>query len=260
MVIINSGFSLDWKNFNLPKTLYKYRTWNDFNHRKLLLNREVFLADPNSFEDEFDCKIPVRYDLLSDNEFFEKCFTISKLKFPNLSINDHLENVKKIANQDIKKKITKNQNFRFRELNSRLGVLSLTANFQNEDMWKKYGDNFKGFCIGFDPEVIFQFFDGGGSVNYVDELPIISPTPIHDVLTQNILQTYTKLKKWSFEQEYRTYIFDNDPIELKNRQVQLPSEAFKEIILGKKMSKIIENEIIDSIPIELKNISIIKFK
>jgi hypothetical protein len=48
--------------------LYKYRNWTDENHKKMLKENELFFASPRSFNDPFDCKIPVNFSILNTNE------------------------------------------------------------------------------------------------------------------------------------------------------------------------------------------------
>ena len=42
----------------------------------------------------------------------------------------------------------------------------------------------------------------------------------------------SKLKKWEFEREYRTQLFSPYPMIESVRTIQIPPNAFKEIILG----------------------------
>lgn len=38
----------------LPTILYKYRDWNNLNHRRIITNKELYLAKPGSFNDPFE--------------------------------------------------------------------------------------------------------------------------------------------------------------------------------------------------------------
>lgn len=60
-----------FKEMDLPATIYKYRTWTDAYHQRIISHRQVFLARPTTFEDTLDCKGPIRYDLLSEAERLE---------------------------------------------------------------------------------------------------------------------------------------------------------------------------------------------
>ena len=154
--------------------------------------------------------------------------------------------------------IKKQQESYFEDYFVRFGVLSLTAVPNNNDMWMKYSDNHKGFCIGFNPLKLFPFLRGGCNVTYYDELPIIYPTPKHTIEEQIHLQTFSKLSKWKFEEEYRTHKFSLIPLTEEQRKIVLPAEAFKEIILGEKMSADTKKEIIGPIKEFLPNVRIIE--
>lgn len=125
-------------------------------------------------------------------------------------------------------------------------------------MWEKYGDNGKGFCVGYDPLVLFNHLGGGGIVNYVDELPKVMPEPFHTRELQMVYQLYYKEKKWSFEEEYRTHKFRPIPMTNGDRTILVPPEAFKEIIMGKNMGAELKADLINNIPVELRNIPIIE--
>jgi hypothetical protein len=59
-------------DIELPKTLYKYRDWNNKYHRKLISKQELYFPKPSEFNDPFDGNIPVRWDLLSFEDCYEK--------------------------------------------------------------------------------------------------------------------------------------------------------------------------------------------
>ncbi len=49
---------------DFPKILYKFRYFDEKGyHLRILTDNEIFFASPKLFNDPFDCRIPVRYDL-----------------------------------------------------------------------------------------------------------------------------------------------------------------------------------------------------
>ena len=42
----------------MSQILYKYRCWDDENHRRILEEGEIFFVSPKEFNDPFDCRIP----------------------------------------------------------------------------------------------------------------------------------------------------------------------------------------------------------
>lgn len=249
------------KKLDLPDIIYKYRDWSDDYHKTILTERQVFLASPSSFEDPLDCKIPIRYDLLTDKDIYDKYLHLSKIDNPGWNRAQHRSH----AREWTKKTPLKNpeaikdfQNTYFKEFFERFGVLSLTAESENDDMWKKYSDDFKGFCVGFNTVIMFDSLGGGGMVNYCDELPIIYPEPKHTLQEQHVYQVYSKERKWEFEKEYRTHKFSYSPLNNGDRIITLPPEAYNCVILGKKMPEDIKENLKSSIPEELSHIEIIE--
>ena len=239
---------LERKNFremNLPSILYKYRNWEEDNHKRVLTHNELFFAPPDSFDDEFDCKIPIRYDLLTDKEIYEKYLYFSKKENPHFNREQHRQRArewqKKGLLRDKKRLEDLNKDF-LKKINNALGVLSLTAIPDNYEMWNsRYANDGKGFCVGFKTIPLFEFspdFGGGGEVAYSDELPIIKETD--SFKKKHSLQIYSKLRKWESEKEYRL-ITSN----VQNRQTMIPNEFFAEIIIGERMPDKMKNEIIE---------------
>ena len=65
-------------DLKFPKTVYKYRTIKDENHLSVLTDQVVFFAAPKTFDDDFDCRIPERFDLLTDDDIFDQYYKIFK--------------------------------------------------------------------------------------------------------------------------------------------------------------------------------------
>lgn len=230
---------------DLPNTLYKYRIWEDQYQQTILTERIVYMAAPTSFEDQKDCKLFKRYDLMSETDIYQKYLNTSKEVNLNWSRQQH----RAFAREWTKKSPMRNKEYlkamqeeHFIEYDKRFGVLSLTANNSNIEMWNKYSNNGVGFCVGFHPKILFNYLGGGGSVQYYDELPDIN----HDdeYIVERIKQVFSKERKWEFEQEYRTHKFYQNPASISDRQIRIPADAYKEIIFGWLMNDSIKNEII----------------
>jgi len=129
-------------------------------------------------------------------------------------------------------------------------------------MWQKYAHDFKGFAVGFNPEVMFTPFGGGSEVQYYEELPIIHAYPQYSLELQYYLQTYSKLKIYKFEKEYRTHKMKEFPMTIKDRIVKIPANAYSEIVISERMNSKHRKNLLQSIPKELKDvpIKIAKFK
>lgn len=236
--------SFDEKD-DFPPTIYKYRSWTDNFHKEIISEQVVFMAKPSSFEDLLDCKLQKRYDLLTDNDIYNKYFEISKKDNPNWARQQH----RKFARDWFKKSSMRNMEYikqkqkeHFTEFDNRFGVLSLTANPKLYAMWDKYSDKHQGFCVGFHTKKMFKNLGGGGEVAYYDKLPDILPFDSYEI--EHFKQVFLKEKKWAFEEEYRTHRFYPKPATIEDRRIKLPKDCYKEIIFGAKQPDDQRQEII----------------
>lgn len=229
---------------DIPETLYKYRVWDDNYQKTILTERTVFMAAPTSFEDKKDCKLLKRYDLMTEQDIYEKYLKTSKEDHPNWTRQQHrafARNWTKKSPMKDKEFVKRQQEENFIEYDKRFGVLSLTANSSNLDMWNKYSNEGRGFCVGFNPKILFNHLGGGGPVQYYDKLPDILHNDEFEV--ERFKQVFSKERKWEFEQEYRTHKFSPNPATVNDRQIQVPKEAYKEVIFGWQMEDDMKNSI-----------------
>ncbi|CAD0003237.1 DUF2971 domain-containing protein [Flavobacterium salmonis] len=161
---------------DFPEIVYKYRKWDDIFQKTIITEKTVFMAKPTDFEDKKDCKLLKRYDLMTNQDIFNKYVDLSKEANPTWSRQQHRQHAKTMSkNSPMKNRnyIKDRQEQDFLEFDRRFGVLSLTANPSNLKMWNKYSDDGKGFCVGFNPKIMFSFLGGGGKVIYHEKLPDI---------------------------------------------------------------------------------------
>lgn len=235
-----------FEKLRFPETIYKYREAENPIHLTVLTKQILYFAPPNSFEDKFDCKIPVRYDLLTDEEIYDKYYADLKTLNPNWD-SIHLRNETiRYCNMGLlknEKRLKLIEEDFWKIFNNRFGVISLTAVNDNLAMWEKYSLNFNGFCIGFDPKIIFRNMGGGGPVEYVSTLPIIRPFDTAEEI--GLTQSLTKQKKWEFEKEYRVQKFWQRNIMNIEREHKIDPSAYTAIIIGDKVKSSIKKQLID---------------
>lgn len=221
-----------------PKILYKFRSWDNPYHKKVLEDCSVYLSPPKDFEDKMDCNPAQIYPsgielfryLLNykiDVPFYQRVnFAIKWYKTSPMNYPSELLELKKQLD------IVFNEHF---------GVLSLTSDYRNGYLWDYYADNHKGFCVGFDWNRITRFIRGGGKVIYVDNLPVIDF--VNDDDNTKICKTIIyKEKKWAKENEYRLFkVWDIGQKVIRN--IKLPQDAIVQVILGKHMNVNSKNEI-----------------
>jgi hypothetical protein len=245
-----------------PEIVYKYRDYKALFHRNILTHRQLFLAPPSSFEDPLDCKNPIRYDLLSEEDIYRKYlhYSYEDPEHVGWSKQRHKKYARDFTkNSPIKDKgaIQKYAVDSFYEFDSRFGVLSLTEIPDSFRMWKKYSKEHTGFSVGFKPKIMFPFLGGGAKVEYCDDLPIILPNPKDEPEVQHYKQVFFKLKNWTFEQEYRTHKFSaNGPLTAEARTIVMPAEAYSEIILGAKIDPAVKLQILSDVDTHLPGIKI----
>lgn len=219
---------------NYPKILYKYRTWNEVNHKKVLNENVLYMASPRRFDDIKDCRIPERFP--SQEELRNYFTTKDKLENPNRSRRDRRELVRKLMRESplsSPSKLAIKLKQLNEEFNDCFGVLSMTANPSNDEMWEKYADNHQGICVGVDSKTLFECVNGGGGeVQYTDELPTIDFFK-DNWMEKYIKNVYFKERKWEFEEEYRLHKMWKHKVSDNERNIQLPDNCITEIHIGK---------------------------
>lgn len=231
------------QDLEYPPILYKYRDWDNPYHKVIITDSTLYLASPKSFEDINDCNLPEKFP--AHNKLYKFFLEKSKEENPFFSRKEHRNFANywskhsPLANPHKLKSLLDEINNKFHNC---FGILSMTGNADNDKMWNKYGNEHKGFCVGYDTETLFQYVGGGGYVQYADELPTIDfvKDDINTKLVKNIL---FKERKWEFEEEYRLHKMWSVTATDKQRNIKLPNDCIVEIILGKLMSQESKDEI-----------------
>ncbi len=226
--------------------LYKYRCWDDVNHKKTLKLCQLFFASPYMFNDPFDCNIPfVRKH--NEDEMKKVLSKYSNQSASKVAIN--LITKYKIKKFDIDEAHKRVQN----NIKSNISILSLTENPTNILMWSHYANNHKGFCLGFDKTMLYKsiskFFHDKNEACwlYPVEYGIQFPPEIFDfekTSNEDFLKYYrTKATDWSYEQEVRILKIGNSG----SNVYTFNPKILKEIILGCAISQSDKKEIINLI-------------
>lgn len=163
----------------LPITLYKYRDWSNKFHRKLISNQELYFAKPSDFNDPFDGNIPVRWDLMTEEDCFNKNLelinTVHKDK-DQKQVREYAWKVtreKTLWHPDNLKKETIEQINKWAKL---IGLLALSSVKDNILMWSHYANNHAGFTVGLDTDSLASEYDFDyiEPINYQLEYPLVS--------------------------------------------------------------------------------------
>lgn len=260
------------QELNLPKVLYKYRDYEGKSviknyNAKTLLNFELFASSPKNFNDPFDLTLPYVFsnDSFTLDNFINEYFDlIDPKEFEGKSREELLYSA---TDQYNFMKCYPEEFWNSRsELISSLdhefyGVLSLSMNYDNILMWSHYSNFHKGYCIGLDTNLFFDFVSKNytqfgfkiGHANYQLEYPHIDFSKLREVKT-SLIRCFTKHECWKYESEYRL-VLNNLP----NEVISYPKEIIKEIYLGCKMTDLHCKEILEFIKSQnLFNVKVFK--
>lgn len=249
---------VDWKGGQIPKTVFKYRNWESDFDKKIILHQEIFIPSPDSFNDPYDCRIPVNYELLkTDKKIAEKYFHFLIQKhFSHLNKLDRKNKFLELKNdpkfQDVKY-LNSLKETSIDELHKILGIYCVTAVNDNILMWSHYANNHSGFCVGFDSTKLFNYFSGGREIDYRNKFPNISP--LEPLEKRMLYQDYIKASFWNYEIEYRL-IKSN----FSNKVLKLEKDVITHIIMGHKMNNSQRSDLIKITKHELPNTKIFEAK
>lgn len=235
-----------------PKTIYKIRDWNNPSHKTIITEQVIWFASPKSLNDSFDIRIENRFNFLEiEHQDFEARLRESIiLKNPNLNIseeqlsilcNNKLIEIKKDPKAYFEKN---NEDMRLGTTYDPVGIFSCTTDELNIDMWKKYGNNHKGFSVGFNTFELFKTHQYlNNLVEYNDEIPLhsfIQKKPDFD-----FRDFFLKSTKWNYEKEFRFFYV---PFEKESdRAKKYSRECVSEILLGAKFSESDKLEFINEV-------------
>jgi hypothetical protein len=214
--------------------LYKYRAYGNPRHLEAITNRELFLAPPSSFDDEYDCNLETRPSLLTSQERADWAERSIVQQFPALAkapawerraYAQYYADFGPIVDQNHVAEVRKHAR---RLLDNRFGVLCLTPNPSSNHMWGAYADDFNGFCIGYKPET-FQTYSSG-PVTYVPQLPVFRGNEDHGQRFQNLI--FLKHEQYALEEEYRVHRFWGENATTDQRKVLISPTQIAEVIIG----------------------------
>lgn len=221
-----------------PKTLYKYRDWNNDYHKRLITAKEIYFASANQFNDPFDCNPPFRFDEKDLTQ--ENIFTLTLKHAKNMYPTKTDTELHEIVFQQQKNHYLLDDNYlqeiaadNREEINKQFGILSLSADEKNFLMWSHYSKAHTGYCVGFNSYNLNKLCEGTlERVSYESEIPKIPLLNDKSESVINFLRTilFTKSKIWEYEKEFR--ITKNA---FSQKKMNFSSDCIDEIIFGCSM-------------------------
>ncbi len=225
----------------LPKTLFKYRSWGNSYHQKLLTERTIYFAKPSEFNDPFDGNIPIRWDLLTYEDCVKKNMEIINIRHKDKDQKAVYEYAKKVTDEKTlwhPDKLAKERPEQLEKWNNIIGLISLSETPSNILMWSHYADNHKGFVVGFDTGKLSTEYD----IDYIEAIIYQKSYPLIDGFDDTTTQFYKKFfhksDLWSYEKEWRL-----SKNHIENRILKLEKSAITEVILGCMVTEETKSEI-----------------
>jgi hypothetical protein len=236
---------------NVPHTLYKFRNWDNELHKTIITENKLYLANPITFEDGFDCRIPNNYKNISEIHIIENLTHLYVKQHPSYNekaieklVKDDIEKAKNIYRDE--EALKKFQEKSLIDVIDHYGILSLTTDKKNDKMWEEYAGNYKGFCVGIDQSFLLEQHNNIGQFGPVKYLEKIKEINIEKSLVyRSIERFYSKYTKYEFEKEFRLVktFFEKKDSSDPERFISVDNKYYKEIILGKCMNEKNKSEI-----------------
>jgi hypothetical protein len=234
---------LEAMGWDLPGIVYKYRNWDDPNHKKMLMDQELWLASPSDFNDPFDGKLHVAYEKLNPADLYAVLYERSGQLMPRATHQERTQATQvafsRMSDEKQRSEIMKGMT----EARARFfGVISLSPKIDNLLLWAHYANSHKGFAIGFDTKSLWG--DVGGTISrviYQKKYPAIVPKLQGRDSVEELMEIMnTKSKHWKYEREIRI-------CKTNGARVAVPFQAstLREVVLGCNMPPAQKQEVFE---------------
>lgn len=219
-----------------PRFLYKYLSPSSLSIKSLVIDSQLWLASPATFNDPFEMAVKVIFEG-RPQEKIKALRTMAKV------VNAPWKKRQQMAQNLFHLDPTEQMNQSHRRLVELFGVACLTsAGARNTLMWSHYANSHEGICVQFhlpsSPVELAEAFP----VDYSDDYPVINWVKRDKVDGQlgNVL--WKKSTAWSYEKEHRLV-----ERERANTPYQLTPRGVAGVVLGARASSTLEDQLIDLI-------------
>ena len=241
----------------LPDKVYKYRSAESA--IELLIEQTIYLPSVSKFNDPFDCKIPMNFVEMADDEQLQRLFIEKFLIHEDTPLDKRIEKVETIlADGKIKNKETlhKMEESRISQMEKVFGVFCTSVISDNLLMWSHYGDSHRGICIGFNPMKLIDVINPTwvAPVSYSFDYPKISILEHPEQILEIML--FNKSVDWLYEKEMRF---------VKNTtqggcKLTIPTEVIEEVYLGCMTTRETESQILQITADKYPQVRVVKYK
>jgi hypothetical protein len=248
-----------------PSILYKYRTWNKSEHKRLLTHCELYYASPDEFNEITECNLDYDYNSVSEEDIYKFCEEKVKIDYKDYCISEKefKEKVQELYSKNLfhdlnHREKSKRENREI--LNKSLSIFSASQHSNNARLWSTFTNERRGYCVGIDFTEIYkndEIFGSCGRVEYYDEKnpPKISPISLStdERVFKMMKLIYSLPNRFIEEDEFRfTKMY------IKEKIVKLNPNWISEVILGSEMNKKDELEILKLVNEKYKSAQIKK--
>lgn len=220
-----------------PKFLYKYREPCIEKILPIVAEGKLWAADPNSFNDPFDC-YPYIDTSLTKLEILENIDTNPLINSRSIDNNIRKKFLRKYEKQNKYENSKDQKKVDWTKSLRNLGVVCLSEDNSNILMWSHYAASHTGVCIGISTkDSKLGYYK---KVIYSDKRPTFTAyqkaNPINrEMIEQALLK---KAKAWEYEREWRCFVLN-----AKKREVLIPKESIKHIFLGINVKESFKEEL-----------------
>lgn len=219
--------------------LYKYREVSSIGLERIITHGELFLSDPTSFNDPFDCRPKIS---IHASEYKRKRYikALAKERLPNATPKELSKEIKSYSkNKNLAN--PKLLNDMFSKFIKSCGIYCLTEVPDDILMWSHYSDSHKGICLQFNPNKELSILWENYKITYQELYPNVNLMQLHK-FDQFINLFAIKSEHWEYEQERRIIKSHYDG---GSKIYTFDTELLTGIILGAKISSNDEKTILD---------------
>lgn len=229
----------------LPVILYKYRRWENLEHRRMLTDAEFMFERPYAMcpfsELQFDTTG------LGWHQLIEFYIDRARSEFPMLDEREQ----KTTALKFFRTSVYHNPQFvhsqildLFNQFDAAYGALSLAGTCVNSTLWNNFASTGHGFCVGLAPKPFRDVSSKGGAMQYYEQenKPVMNfPALNPDDYIEDIMNIFFSLpERYKNEDEYR--FFKAIP-----GVIQMPKTSIKEVVIGYAMNNEKRQELVETV-------------
>jgi hypothetical protein len=241
----------------MPKILYKYRTWDKIEHKRLLTHTELYYASPAELDELTECKLENDYSSVTETTIWDFCLKSAMDEankgeiYPGNILNraNYLYSINKF--HDLSHRKNSEKEFK-QHLNEKLSIFCSSETPINERLWNTFAGNKTGYCVGIDFTEIYKnqdLFGTCGRVHYYDENdpPKLAPLSLSsDEGTLKMMKLmYSLPDRFSKEEEFRF-----TKMHIPNKRVEIKPDWIKEVIIGSETTRESEMEIVELVNVK----------